>query len=66
MKICQCTKDNKIWCREKQHWTIAGNWKNVSFTDEMSIEVGGTFGTSLVWRDKTEQLYPDCVGATKK
>jgi len=32
----------------------------------MSIEVGGTFGISLVWRDKTEPWHKDCVGATKK
>jgi hypothetical protein len=55
-----------VWCREKQHWTINGEWKNVSFTDEMSIEVGGSFGISLVWRDKTERWHTDCVEATKK
>ena len=36
-------------------------WKNVAITDEMSIEVGGTFGLSYVWRDKTERWHKDCV-----
>ena len=38
----------------------------MAFTDEMSIEVGGTFGKSFVWRDKTERWHQDCVGAMKK
>ena len=38
----------------------------MAFTDEMSIEVGGTFGKSFVWRDKTEKWHQDCVGAMKK
>ena len=54
------------WCSEKNHWTIDKEWKNVSFTDEMSIEVGGTMGTTYVWRDKTECWHHDCVGAKKK
>jgi hypothetical protein len=32
----------------------------------MSIEVGGTFGISFVWRDKTERWHADCMGAKKK
>jgi len=32
----------------------------------MSIEVGGSFGVSFVWRDKTERWHQDCVGAMKK
>jgi len=31
----------------------------------MSIEVGGTFGISFVWRDKTERWHTDCMGAKK-
>ena len=38
----------------------------MSFTDEMSIEVGGTIGTTYVWRDKTERWHHDCIGAKKK
>ena len=43
-----------------------GEWKNIGFTDEMSIEVGGTFGISYVWRDNTERWNKDCVGSKKK
>ena len=32
----------------------------------MSIEVGGTFGVSLVWRHKEERWADDCVGVKKK
>ena len=32
----------------------------------MSIEVGGTFGVSFVWRQKDERWQDDCVGAKKK
>ena len=38
----------------------------MAFTDEMSIEIGGTFGKSFVWRDKTERWHQDCVGTMKK
>jgi len=36
------------------------------FTDEMSIEVGAVFGSSLVWREKSEKWHDDCVGTKKK
>ena len=32
----------------------------------MSIEVGGTFGVSSVWRQKDECWQDDCVGVKKK
>ena len=38
----------------------------MSFTDKMSIEVGGTMGTTYVWRDNAERWHHDCVGAKKK
>ena len=38
----------------------------MAFTDEMSIEVRGTFEKSFVWRDKTGRWHQDCVGAMKK
>ena len=37
----------------------------MSFTDEMSIEVGGAMGTTYVWRDKVERWHHDCTGAKK-
>lgn len=64
------TTENKavrlVYCQARQHWEADKEWANCGFTDEMSIEVGGTFGISLVWRDKDEQWHDDCVGAKKK
>jgi len=52
------TAKHKDWLPDKK-------WANIAFTDEMSIEIGGSFGVSQVWRgnDKWDQT---CVGATKK
>ena len=50
---------------EKKNLRVEENWKHVAFTDEMSIVVGGTFGMSFGWRDKTEKWHQDCVGAMK-
>jgi len=41
-------------------------WANIAFTDGMSIEIGGSFGVSLVWRGNDEKWDQTCVGATKK
>lgn len=42
------------------------NWANYGFTDEMSIEIGGLFGVSYVWREKDECWNDDCVSVKKK
>jgi transposase len=64
------TENNKkirlVYCRARQHWEADKEWANCGFTDEMAIEVGGTFGICLVWRDQSEQWQDDCVGAKKK
>ena len=39
---------------------------NIAFTDEMSIEIGGSFGVSQVWRGNDEKWDQTCVAATKK
>jgi hypothetical protein len=41
-------------------------WANYGFTDEMAIEVSGTFGVCLVWRDQSKKWEDDCGGAKKK
>ncbi|RPA98212.1 hypothetical protein L873DRAFT_1688523, partial [Choiromyces venosus 120613-1] len=41
-------------------------WGNYAFTDEMSIEIGGLFGPSTVWREKGKEWHDDCVGVKKK
>jgi transposase len=55
-----------VYCQERKHWKADKEWANTGFTDEMAIEVGGTFGVCLVWREKSEQWADDCVGAKKK
>jgi hypothetical protein len=60
-------KVNRLkYCQARQHWAPDKEWANYGFTDEMSIEVGGTFGVSLVWRGSDEQYHEDCRGAKKK
>lgn len=64
------TPENKLprllWCQHRKNGAFDKEWANYGFTDEMSIEVGGTFGVSLVWRENWEQWVEDCVGAKKK
>jgi hypothetical protein len=55
-----------IYCQARQHWEVDKEWANCGFTDEMAIEVGGTFAVCVVWRDQDEQWHDDCVGAKKK
>jgi transposase len=55
-----------VYCQEREHWEADKEWANCGFTDEMAIEVGGTFGVCLVWREQGEQWHDDCVGAKKK
>ena len=54
------------WCEEKKDWRVKENWIKIGFTDEMSIEVGSTYGVNLVWREKGEKWHTDCIGQKKK
>lgn len=54
------------WCEEKKDWTVKEDWIKIGFTDEMSIEVGSTYGVNLVWREKGEKWHTDCIGQKKK
>ena len=54
------------WCKEKEYWTIEEDWAKIAFTDEMSIEVGGSYGVNLIWREKNEKWHTDCIGQKKK
>ncbi|RPA90925.1 hypothetical protein L873DRAFT_1838836 [Choiromyces venosus 120613-1] len=62
--------ENKVtrfqYCELRKDWRPEVEWAKYGFTDEMSIEIGGTFGVSLVWREHGEQWEEDCRGATKK
>ena len=54
------------WCKEKEYWTLEEDWAKIAFTDEMSIEVGGSYGVNLIWREKNEKWHTDCIGQKKK
>ncbi|KAA8896134.1 hypothetical protein FN846DRAFT_966290 [Sphaerosporella brunnea] len=55
-----------VYCQERKDWRPDKEWARYGFTDEMSIEIGGTFGISRVWRSNDEKYEEDCRGATKK
>ena len=48
------------------NWLPDKEWANYAFTDEMSIEIGGLFGPSTVWREQAEKWHDNCVGVKKK
>ena len=56
----------KLWCEDKKDWNIEKDWADIAFTDEMSIEIGGTYGVNLIWREKDEKWHSDCIGQKKK
>ncbi|RPB05483.1 hypothetical protein L873DRAFT_1899051 [Choiromyces venosus 120613-1] len=62
--------ENKVtrfqYCELRKDWRPEVEWAKYGFTDEMSIEIGGTFGVSLVWREWGEPWEEDCRGTTKK
>lgn len=37
-------------------------WANISFTDGMSLKVGGMHGAPRVWRLKRKKWEEDCIG----
>ena len=53
------------WARTKLGWTVHENWRNVIFSDEMSIIVSGS-GLIKVWRKRTEGFLPECIGYLKQ
>ncbi|KAA8913099.1 hypothetical protein FN846DRAFT_886784 [Sphaerosporella brunnea] len=55
-----------VYCQERKDWLPDKEWARYGFTAKMSIEIGGTYGVSRVWREKGEQYEEDCRGATKK
>ena len=59
-------KRRMMWCEDKIDWNIEEDWAGIGFTDEMSIEVGGTYGVNLIWREKGEKWHSDCIGQKKK
>ena len=42
------------YCQARKDWLPDKEWANISLTDEMSVEIGGSFGVSQVWRGNDE------------
>jgi transposase len=42
-------KERYDWCKAREHWGLE-EWKNVIFTDETAVQLGGTRGKRRVWR----------------
>lgn len=55
-----------VYWQERKDWRPDKEWAHYGFTDEMSIEIGGTFGISRVWRSKDEKHEEDFRGVTRK
>lgn len=50
-------KDARLaWCLERKDWTLE-DWKNVIFSDETSVCLGGVRGKRRVWRKKEETYH---------
>ena len=74
---CICKKkirirvENRVkrvrWCMEKRNWTVRDNWKNVIFSDESQIVIGGDQRVHI-WRKSDETWLPDCIspGVTRR
>jgi hypothetical protein len=45
----QSKKERYEWYKAREHWGIK-EWKNVIFTDETAVQLGGTRGKRRVWR----------------
>jgi transposase len=48
------------WCLEHAHWTLE-DWKNVIWTDETSVQLGGVRGRRRVWRKKDEAYHDHVI-----
>ena len=49
------------WCREKLLWTVKRQWKNIIFSDEMTIVIKPD-GKIYVWRKPEEKWHGICLG----
>lgn len=54
-------KDARLaWCELHKTWTLE-DWKNVIFTDETSVQMGGVRGKRRVWRLSKEAYHPHVI-----
>jgi hypothetical protein len=56
----EAKKARLAWCLERKDWSLE-DWKNVIFSDETSVVLGGVRGKRRVWRRKDETYYVHCV-----
>jgi hypothetical protein len=45
------------WCLKYRHWKLE-DWKNIVFSDETSVQLGGVRGKIQIWRLKSEAFHP--------
>jgi hypothetical protein len=48
------------WCLEHKDWTLE-DWKNVIWSDETSVTMGGQRGRIRVWRMTSEAYQTHCI-----
>jgi transposase len=48
------------WCLAHEHWTLE-DWKNVIWTDETAVQLGGTRGRRRVWRLPREAYHKHVI-----
>jgi len=44
------------WCLDHKDWLLE-DWKNVIWTDETSVKLGGVRGARRVWRKPNEAFH---------
>ena len=58
------TAENKLtrlkWCKDHADWTLE-DWKNVIWSDETSVTMGGQRGRRRVWRLQSEAYLKHCI-----
>lgn len=52
-------KERLAWCLERKDWTLE-QWKDIIFSDETSVQLGGVRGRRRVWR-KPDEAFHDHV-----
>src|SRR5450432_3174202 len=48
------------WCLDHEDWLLE-DWKNVIWTDETSVKLGGVRGTRRIWRKPDEAYHPHII-----
>ena len=58
------TAENKLarlkWCLDHKDWTLE-DWKNVIWSDETSVTMGGQRGRRRIWRLQSEAYLNHCI-----